>query len=244
MKQKTRKRGTRFLALLLSVLMMTSLLPAGALAANVDAVGQETVADTSEPEPAEAVTGDEAETEQPDQKDEESEEEPETPDKEDQGEEPQDPAKEDQTEQPEDPEQVDENQADALEAEDGDTPALVSSEDGWDGETTKEPAQVDGVYQIGTAEELAWFAAAVNAGTASSADAVLTDDIDLNNKEWTPIGNGTNKYSGTFDGEDHTVKNMSITVPAEYMGLFGYVDGGEIKNITVSGACACCLSAC
>ncbi len=251
MKQKTRKRGTRFLALLLSVLMMTSLLPAGALAANVDAVGQETVADTSEPEPAEAVTGDEAETEQPDQKDEESEEEPETPDKEDQGEEPQDPAKEDQTEQPEDPEQVDENQADALEAEDGDTPALVSSEDGWDGETTKEPAQVDGVYQIGTAEELAWFAAAVNAGTASSADAVLTDDIDLNNKEWTPIGNGTNKYSGTFDGEDHTVKNMSITVPAEYMGLFGYVDGGEIKNITVSGeivasgyqnySTACCI---
>ena len=105
MKQKTRKRGTRFLALLLSVLMMTSLLPAGALAANVDAVGQETVTDTSEPEPAETVTGGEAETEQPDQKDEESEEEPETPDKEDQGEEPQDPAKETETEQPEDPEQ-------------------------------------------------------------------------------------------------------------------------------------------
>ena len=219
MKQKTRKRGTRFLALLLSVLMMTSLLPAGALAANVDAVGQETVTDISEPEPAETVTGDEAETEQPDQKDEESEEEPETPDKEDQGEEPQDPAKEDQTEQPEDPEQVDENQADVLDAEDGDI-----------------PAQVDGVYQIGTAEELAWFAAAVNDGTASSADVVLTDDIDLNNKEWTPIGNATNKYSGTFDGADHTVKNMSVTIPAQYMGLFGYVDGGEIKNITVSGA--------
>ena len=237
MKQKTRKRGTRFLALLLSVLMMTSLLPAGALAANVDAVGQETVTDTSEPEPAETVTGEEAETEQPDQKDEESEEEPETPDKEDQGEEPQDPAKETETEQPEDPEQVDENQADALEAEDGDTPALVSSEDGWDGETTKEPAQVDGVYQIGTAEELAWFASAVNDGTASSADVVLTDDIDLNNKEWTPIGNATNKYNGTFDGQEHAVKNMLITKANEKekpnLGLFGQVNGGSIRNITV-----------
>ena len=198
MKQKTRKRGTRFLALLLSVLMMTSLLPAGALAANVDAVGQETVTDTSEPEPAETVTGEEAETEQPDQKDEESEEEPETPDKEDQGEEPQDPAKETETEQPEDSEQVDENQADVLDAEDGDTPALVSSEDGWDGETTKEPAQVDGVYQIGTAEELAWFADQVNTYHNTGIKAVLTDDIDLNNREWAPMGSDGQAYGGSF----------------------------------------------
>ena len=95
MKQKTRKRGTRFLALLLSVLMMTSLLPAGALAADVDTVGQETVADISEPEPAETVTGDEAETEEKNQKDEESKEESEISDKEDQGEDLEDPVEED-----------------------------------------------------------------------------------------------------------------------------------------------------
>ena len=244
MKQKTRKRGTRFLALLLSVLMMTSLLPAGALAANVDAVGQETVTDTSEPEPAETVTGEEAETEQPDQKDEESEEEPETPDKEDQGEEPQDPAKETETEQPEDPEQVGENQADALDAEDGDTPALVSSEDGWDGETTKEPAQVDGVYQIGTAEELAWLADQVNIHYNTNIKAVLTDDIDINNREWVPMGDDNQPYRGTFDGQGHTVKNLYISKikysDPEFqrgaaMGFFGAIKRGIIKNLTVFG---------
>ena len=105
----------------------------------------------------------------------------------------------------------------------------------WDGTTITEPAQVDGIYQIGTAEELAWFAAKVNDGTAAAANAVLTADIDLNNKEWTPIGNVTNRYSGTFDGQKHTVEKMSITAVTRVMGLFGAVSDGNIKNITVSG---------
>ena len=115
--------------------------------------------------------------------------------------------------------------------DDGKKPAAAP----WDGTTVTEPAQESGVYQIGTAEELAWFAAKVNDGTAAAANAVLTADIDLNNKEWTPIGNVTNRYSGTFDGQKYTVKNMSITAVAQVMGLFGAVSGGNIKNITVSG---------
>ena len=117
----------------------------------------------------------------------------------------------------------------------GGEPATAAEGAAWDGTTVTEPAQVGGVYQIGTAEELAWFAAKVNDGTAAAANAVLTADIDLNNKEWTPIGSMTNKYSGTFDGQKHTVKNMSITVVARVMGLFGTVSGGNIKNLTVSG---------
>ena len=111
----------------------------------------------------------------------------------------------------------------------------AESGEGWDGTTVTEPTQADGVYQIGTAEELAWFAAKVNDGTISAANAVLTEDIDLNNKEWTPIGNVPNRYVGSFNGQNHTVKNMSITVGAEYIGLFGFAAKRTIENITVEG---------
>ncbi len=68
----------------------------------------------------------------------------------------------------------------------------------WDGATSTQPADVDGVYQIGTAEELAWFSAQVNAGNTTF-NAVLTSDIDLSGQVWTPIGNDSKRYAGTFD---------------------------------------------
>ena len=69
--------------------------------------------------------------------------------------------------------------------------AVTQSADPWDGTTTTEPTQVDGVYQIGKGAELAWFAGLVNGtltGTAKNvkANAILTSDIDLGNCEWTP----------------------------------------------------------
>ena len=67
----------------------------------------------------------------------------------------------------------------------------------WDGTTTTPPQQVNDVYQISTGAELAWLAAAVNDGTVSNADAVLTADIDLGNQEWTPIGNKTKQFKGS-----------------------------------------------
>ena len=70
-------------------------------------------------------------------------------------------------------------------------------------------------YQISTAEGLKWFRDKVN--NAKTPDetkicAVLTADIDLNNEEWTPIGpSESSAYTGTFDGQGHTVRNLSIT---------------------------------
>ena len=137
----------------------------------------------------------------------------------------------------EQPEEREEQRNDTLDLEEnGEAPlAAESNSAAWDGVSTKQPAQTDGAYQIGTAEELAWLAMNVNNGTAASANAVLTADIDLNNKEWIPIGNITNKYAGTFDGKGHTVKNMSITVVERAIGFFGAVVDGNIKNLTVSG---------
>ena len=71
--------------------------------------------------------------------------------------------------------------------------------------------QVGGVYQIASAQDLVDFAALVNAGT-TGANAVLTTNIDLNGVTWTPIGNSTNKYAGTFDGQATTT--VCLVAPA------------------------------
>lgn len=104
-------------------------------------------------------------------------------------------------------------------------------------------------YQIGTAEGLKWFRDKVNNAKNAANNiedtkicAELTKDIDLSGEAWTPIGigdafyAGTPSYSGTFDGKGHTIKNLSIDRSAHYVGLFGYVYGGTIRNLTVSGS--------
>ena len=92
-------------------------------------------------------------------------------------------------------------------------------------------------YLISTADELAWLAQEVNAGRGASYNAVLGNDIDLKNEEWTPIGkNSSYAYTGTFDGARYTVKGLKITGTAtQNCGLFGYVSGGVVKNLTVQG---------
>lgn len=110
----------------------------------------------------------------------------------------------------------------------------------WDGTTATEPASVDGVYEIGTGAELAWFAAEVNKG--NSADARLTADIDLGDFDWTPIGSQSKMFTGNFDGAGHSVTGLYINTPkANYKGLFGYVKGASaasqasVKDVTVHG---------
>ena len=115
----------------------------------------------------------------------------------------------------------------------------------WD-----EPAQVNGVYQIGTASELEWFAEYVNSCVDGDTDgnnaklmskAVLTADIDMTGIAHTPIGkNTTFKFDGEFDGQHHRIKNMIIDLPEqENVGLFGLVRGNVvIKNIIIDSSCS------
>ena len=110
------------------------------------------------------------------------------------------------------------------------------------------PKQVDGVYQIGTANDLFWFAGLVN-GTLenveqdTAASAVLTADIDLSGKTWTPIGNysadNSNQYTGAFDGAGHTIDHLTLNSTADYQGLVGYLgNGGAIKDLTLGETCS------
>ena len=132
----------------------------------------------------------------------------------------------------------------------------LQSESGEGGELTGSGAK-ENPYQIGSAAELREFAELVNGGK-TDASAVLTDDINLNPdmkidedgtvtngavtnqkelREWTPIGTNSSRYSGTFDGDGHTISGLYIDSTADYQGLFGYVDtGGTVKDLGVSGS--------
>lgn len=97
-------------------------------------------------------------------------------------------------------------------------------------------------YQISTAAQLAYLAQKVNAGEAYRYKyIVLTADIDLANKEWTPIGIYRNSFQGNFDGRNHTVTRMRISNSStDYVGLFGecrrHNINSAIKNITVKNS--------
>lgn len=105
-----------------------------------------------------------------------------------------------------------------------------------------------GTVAISTPDQLVAFAAAVNAGgEEAAAKAVLTQDIDMKDVAWTPIGNGAYTtanamtgpaFQGTFDGQGHTVRNLKIVVPADAAagsawGLFGVLKGATVRNLAI-----------
>ena len=102
----------------------------------------------------------------------------------------------------------------------------------------------DDPFQIETAAQLAHFAKTVNEGEAYLYKyIVLTADIDLANKEWTPIGNHSNPFKGNFNGDNHTVTGMQISGELDRVGLLGECTkhnvNSAIKNITVKDSVIC-----
>ncbi|MBQ6899498.1 MAG: hypothetical protein IJN72_01535 [Firmicutes bacterium] len=92
-------------------------------------------------------------------------------------------------------------------------------------------------YLITKLTEFKWFRDAVNAGNSYSGKHIrLENNLDLNSEEWIPIGNSTNKFQGTFDGNYQTISNLVITGNNSYVGLFGFTTNGEIKNLTLNNA--------
>lgn len=115
------------------------------------------------------------------------------------------------------------------------TVALTYAGESWDGTTTSAPAQKDGVYQISTAAELAWFAARVKEGEDGiSAD--LTENINLNGNAWTEFKIGvydwkdqTAGYHGVFNGNYHTISGLTGE-----SGIFNCIGKtGVVKNLIV-----------
>ena len=107
---------------------------------------------------------------------------------------------------------------------------------GWDGTTKTAPKTENGVYQIDTAAELAWFADAVNGGQ-KAINGKLTANINLNGKAWTTFGKydyndaANSGFAGTLDGDRHIVSGLKSTE-----GLVSCLSSvGTVKNLTVIG---------
>ena len=77
---------------------------------------------------------------------------------------------------------------------------------------------------------LAWNEAAQK---DESINCTLTADIDLTGKEWTPIGDNDNRYTGTFDGGNYTIKGLTVNQEGtNYVGLIGFIGSdGIVKNV-------------
>ncbi len=119
---------------------------------------------------------------------------------------------------------------------------VYAAEEAWQGNgTSPDELEYDSdsdAYLISSGEDLAGFAQLVNEWGECEANARLTACIDLEDREWTPIGSYGSYYGGTFDGDGHTVSGLMMQNEEghEAMGLFGVVDGATVKNITVEGS--------
>lgn len=95
-------------------------------------------------------------------------------------------------------------------------------------------------YTVNTAEGLAAWAEAARADL--STNCILGADITLEipaegNSNWTAIGTYGSYYTGTFDGADHTIYNLTIASSANYVGMFGAIDqGAKISNVNLQDA--------
>lgn len=95
-------------------------------------------------------------------------------------------------------------------------------------------------YQVATADDLRFVADRVinGEGNYASASYKLTDNIDLENGAWTPIGDIDHKFVGTFDGNGKVISNLKAEDPnSQYVGLFGVINSpAKLMNITVENA--------
>ncbi len=94
---------------------------------------------------------------------------------------------------------------------------------------------VDGVYEIYTATGLKAFADKVNKGE-KTINGKLMKDITLSDN-WTPIGTDQERYfySGTFDGNGYSIKELNVKGSVSGLGLFGSCKDATIKNLKVGG---------
>lgn len=102
----------------------------------------------------------------------------------------------------------------------------------WDGTSaiwTRGSGTEADPYLIETAQNLAWISEMVNNGvtTYNGVWFKLTSDLNMRNIAWVPIGNSTtNCFCGKFDGDNHFIDSISVTVNYTYKGLFGITGGG------------------
>ncbi len=117
----------------------------------------------------------------------------------------------------------------------------------WDGTSVSSALIGTGTefdpYLITSENDLAHVAKQVNDGVTHYEGKFfkLTTDLDLGEKDWTPIGAvSANYFGGTFDGDGHTIRGLKVKTDANnskalYGGVFGRSTDATFKNLTVEG---------
>lgn len=91
-------------------------------------------------------------------------------------------------------------------------------------------------------DELKALRDAVNSETSSYSyvgeNIYLTADLDLKDEAeaWTPIGDADHPFMGHFEGWGHKISNLKVEGSNDYAGLFGYIDGGSVRDVGVEGS--------
>ena len=254
MKKRTSNVSRRIVSLLMSLVLTLTLVTPAAFATEVVG-GSGTAIIEGNANPADPAPGEDSENNEDKNTEDGKDEQPTNPGDEDKnpGEGEGDDANkpdEDKKDEAPDGENKDEENKDEQPAEDEnngeDDISLLNDENGtdvWDG-TAVDTSWYAGhenetKFSIGTAAELAGLAALVNDGNDFSTKTVtLTNNIDLNNKAWTPIGNSDSVFAGTFDGNGHTISGLYINITGSYssakkgilyQGLFGCVEDGTVS---------------
>lgn len=127
---------------------------------------------------------------------------------------------------------------------DGVIATTIINEEGNNGQDTEHP------ILIATPEELAYLAQQTNSGgqelKLTNGESIsgktnfngvyfkLTDNIDLGEKAWTPIGkDNSNSFQGTLDGNNKIISNLANITKTDYAGLFGFIKNSSIQNLQI-----------
>ena len=109
----------------------------------------------------------------------------------------------------------------------------------WDGISREVIVPIGSLYEIRTPAQLAWLA---EKGSYTNTESyTLHSDINLGKHIWTPIGDDSTVFRGSFDGGNHIIRGLNLELPngQENTGLFGFVSGvnttdkAEIKNLKI-----------
>jgi hypothetical protein len=98
----------------------------------------------------------------------------------------------------------------------------------------------EGIANIHTPQQLAWFISLVNGENNQTANDMtgvtvyISDDISMDGHVWVPVGTPTHPFKGTFEGNGHVITDMYGSLIQTNMGMFGYTEGATIRNAVVS----------
>ncbi|MCL2066295.1 MAG: bacterial Ig-like domain-containing protein [Treponema sp.] len=99
--------------------------------------------------------------------------------------------------------------------------------------------RADGIIPI-TQDNIKDFNSYANTSNGLSRHYKLMGNVTLphpapGGSNWTAIGRGAGIFTGSFDGQGHTISNLTINSTESYQGMFGYIRNGRVENIGIVG---------